>query len=50
MINTRDWPKPFDGIDRFLMKCYGISSICLAYIVRKGPTPKEGEETDWDDA
>ena len=47
IINERDWPKTFDGIDEFFRKCYG--SIPLAYIIRKETTPKEGEETDWDD-
>ena len=49
MINETDWPKTFDGIDEFFRKCYGITSIPLAYIIRKDPTPKEGHETDWDD-
>ena len=49
MINERDWPKTFDGIDEFFRKCYWITSPPLAYIVRKDPTPKEGEETYWDD-
>ena len=49
MINERDWPKTFDWIDEFFRKCYGIASIPLAYIIRKDATPKEGEETDWDD-
>ena len=49
MINERDWPKTFDGIDEFLHKCYWITSSSLAYIIRKDSTPKEGEDTDWDD-
>ena len=49
MINERDWKKTFDGIDEFFHKWYGITSFLLAYIIRKDPTPKEGEETDWDD-
>ena len=49
MINERDWPKTFDGIDEFIHKSYGITSIPLAYIIRKDSTPKEGEETYWDD-
>ena len=48
MINERDWPKTFDGIDESFRKCYGLTSIPLAYIIRKDSTPKEGEETDWD--
>ena len=49
MINERDWPKTLDGIDEFFCKCYGITRIPLAYIIRKDSTPKEGEKTDWDD-
>ena len=49
MINERDWRKTFYGIDEFFHKCYGVTSIPLAYIIRKDSTPKEGEETDWDD-
>ena len=44
-----DWPKTFDGMVEFFRKCYGITSIPLAYIIRKETTPKEREETDWDD-
>ena len=44
-----DWPKMFDGIAEIICKCYGITSIPLAYIIRNDSTPKEGEETDWDD-
>ena len=36
-------------MDEFFKNCYGITSIPLAYIFRKDTTPKEGEETDWDD-
>ena len=43
IINERDWPKTFDGIDKFFRKCYGITSIPLAYIIRKDTTPKKGE-------
>ena len=49
MINEKDCPKTFDGIDEIFRKCYGITSIPLAYIIRKDTTPKEGEETYWDD-
>ena len=49
IINERDWSKTFDGMDEFFRKCYGITSIPLPYIIRKDTTPKEGEETDWDD-
>ena len=49
IINEKDWPKTFDGIDEFFRKCYGITSIPLAYIIRKDITLKDGEETDWDD-
>ena len=49
IINERDWPKTFDGMDEFFRKSYGITSIPLAYIIRKHTTPKEEEETDWDD-
>ena len=49
MINEKDWPKPFDGIDEFFRKRYGIPSIHLVYIIRKDTKPKEGKETDWDD-
>ena len=49
MINERDWPKTFDGMDKFFMKCYCVTSILLAYIIRKDTTPKEGEESDCDD-
>ena len=49
MINERDWPKIFDGIDDFFHNCYGTTNIPLAYIIRKDSMPKEGEETDWDD-
>ena len=49
MINERDWPKTFDGIDEFFRKGYGITSTPLAYIIRKDPTPKEGEDTYWDE-
>ena len=49
MINEREWPKTFDGTDEFSSKCYGKTNIPLAYIIRKDTTPKEGEETDWDD-
>ena len=49
MINEKDWSKTLDGIDEFFRKCYGITSIPLVYIIRKDTTPKEGEETDWDD-
>ena len=49
IINERDWPQTFDGMDEFFRKCYGRTSISLAYIIRKDTTPKEGEETDWDD-
>ena len=49
MINERDWSKTLDGIDEFFHECYGITSIPLAYIIRKDSTPKEGEETGWDD-
>ena len=44
-----DWPNTFDGMDEFFRKCYGIRSIPFAYIIRKDTTPKEGEESDWDD-
>ena len=44
--NERDWMKTFDGIDEFFHKCYGITSIHLAYIIRKDSTPKENEDTD----
>ena len=36
-------------MDEFFRKCYGITRIALAYIIRKDTTPKEGEETYWDD-
>ena len=49
IINERDWPKTFDGMDEFFRTCYRITSIPLANIIRKETTPKEGEETDWDD-
>ena len=49
MINERDWLKAFDGIDEFFCNCYGSTNIPLACIIRKDSTPKEGEETDWDD-
>ena len=49
MINERDWPKTFDGIDEFSHKCYRITSIHLAYIMRKDSTPKEKKDTDMDD-
>ena len=49
MINERDWPKTFDGIDEFFCKCCGITSILVAYIMRKDCIHKEGEETDLDD-
>ena len=48
MINKIDWPKTFNGIDEFVCNCCG-TNITLAYIVRKDSTPKEGEETTWDD-
>ena len=41
--------KDFDEIDEFFQRCYGITSIPFAYIIRKDSTPKEGEETTWDD-
>ena len=44
MIKERDWPKTFDGIDEFFCKCYGISSIPLAYIIRKDPHPRKGKK------
>ena len=49
MMKERDWPKTFDRIDEFFCQCYGITSIPLAYIIRKGSTAKEGVETAWDD-
>ena len=49
MINERDWPKTFDGIDEFFHNCYVTTNIPLAYILRKDSAPKEGEEIDWDD-
>ena len=48
-MSQRDWPKTFDGIDEFFHNCYRTTKIPLAYIIRKDSTPKEGEETDWDD-
>ena len=29
MINERHWPKPYDGIDEFSHKCYGITSMLI---------------------
>ena len=49
MINERDWPKTSDGRDEFLCNYYGTTNISLAYIIWEDSTPKEGEETDWDD-
>ena len=49
MINERDKPKTFDGIDEFSHKCYGITNIHLAYIIRIDFAPKEKEDTDIDD-
>ena len=49
MINEKDSPNTFDGIDEFFRKCSGISSIPLAYIIRKDTTPREAEQTYWDD-
>ena len=48
-INGSDWPKTIDGIDEFFHKFYALTTIHLAYIIRKDSTPKEGEETEWDD-
>ena len=33
----------------FFHKCYGTTSICLAYSIRRDSAPNKGEETDWDD-
>ena len=46
IINERDCSKTFD---EFFRKCHVITSIPLAYIIRKDTSLKEGEETDWDD-
>ena len=49
MINDRDCPKTFDGIDEFFHNCYETTNINLSDIIREDSTHKEGEETDRDD-
>ena len=49
MINERDWPNTFDTIDEFFCKCFGITNIPFTYVIRKDSTPKDGDETEWDD-
>ena len=42
IINERDWPKTFDGMDELFMKCYGIA--CIPWPTSSGRTPHPRKE------
>ena len=41
MIDERDCPKTFGVIGELFRMCYGITSVPLAYIIKKDATPKD---------